>query len=89
MTKNDGGPAFPRPESSFNRSDSAQPGMSTRCWLVGHILEGMNASPELMQYLTKDTAPQYDATMAQAAIRQADAVIVELEKEEEDGNADG
>ncbi len=85
MSENSGGSAFPT-KNALNRDGNvmrwAQDGMSVRCWLVGHILEGMSASPELMQWLTAGTMPPYETTMAQAAIRLADAVIAELGEEE-------
>ena len=44
-TRNNGGPAFPRPSSNFNRIslgyEAAQDGMSLRDWFAGMVLQAI------------------------------------------------
>ena len=65
----DGGPAFPT-----NAQDYACgfQGMSVRVWLAGQVLCGLHASGRI-----QGTAEEF----AKGALRQADALIAELEKQ--------
>lgn len=86
MSKNDGGPAFPRtagPKDGYgNPTNPSQSGMSLRDWFAGQALMGQNASPELMVVVTAGDIKDGSAfqRQAKAAYAQADAMIAERNK---------
>lgn len=89
MSKNDGGPAFPGeqghdPDGTWNQT--WRPGMSLRDWFAGQTLEGMNASPELMKFITQGkiyrSGIELAGRLAQAAYIQADAMLAKRNKEQ-------
>lgn len=67
-TVNDGGPAFPNPETE---QYPAEKGMSLRAWLAGQAIAG------LVQFADAPTKLK-PAEMAEAACNIADAVIKRL-----------
>ncbi len=72
-TKHDGGPAFPRPSSNFNRIslgyEAAQDGMTLRDWFAGMVLPNM-----VNQF------PGNDQAAVTEAYRIADAMLAERDK---------
>ena len=80
---NDGGPAFPRTDSTYSQ---AQSGMTLRDWFAGQALAGtVFRWGEVTTYL-KHAGAMHDAKsvrqfMAGAAYAQADAMIAERNKE--------
>lgn len=87
MTKpNSGGPAFPRPTVYYQRHDGAfvteegEPGISLRAYAAIKIM------PEIIHRITDEDMAKGDvftvaSGCAKAAVRFADALIRELEKE--------
>ncbi len=72
-TKNDGGPAFPIPNMALF-------GLSIRDHFAGLALQGMVASPELMQFVTSRAEGGEGVPferLARQAYRQADAMLKE------------
>ena len=72
-TRNDGGPAFPRPSSNFNRIslgyEAAQDGMTLRDWFAGIVLPNM-----VNQF------PGNDQMAVAEAYRIANAMLAERDK---------
>ena len=77
---NDGGPAFPRPDSP---NASAQYGMSRRDWLAGIAMQGFVSDPQNLIGI-REAAEQAGLTapamMALTAYGMADAMIAEGDK---------
>lgn len=69
---NNGGPAFPRPNSVDGLAkDEAQTGMNVRDWFAGQALVG---------FISRGIAPDDYPWIADEAFRAADAMVVAREK---------
>jgi hypothetical protein len=69
MSKNDGGPAFPRTVQHYNEYLEGRDGMSLRDWFAGQALLGML------------NRTQYNETIAASyAFKYADAMLAERNK---------
>jgi hypothetical protein len=74
MPKPDGGPAFPKPDTTFNGNYEYGPfGMSLRQWYAGQALVGMAANGPFFHSAIER------GTLAKAAFEVADAMIAESE----------
>lgn len=80
MSKNDGGPAFPRqtwdyyPSQKKTHADENYPGMSLRAWLAGQAMSGQIAAT------AGDTEWPSPKCVAERACSYADALLAELAK---------
>ena len=68
-----GGPAFPAGRICIDGVEQDANGMSLRAWLAGQALAGMCSNPQFNTF--------HASLLAATALRCADAVLVELEKE--------
>ncbi len=78
--------AFPR--AGFDGPDHAgehEVGMSTRTWLVGCALAGGMVAPP-WKHPNPDGGPSPDVAMARDLCRIADAVLAELERDDDPSN---
>lgn len=75
---NDGGQAFPH----GNPTDGGDIGMTLRDWLAGQALNGMNANPDLMDYITAGKLDNLARDLAKVAYIQADAMLEEGGKDD-------
>lgn len=79
----DGGTAFPHPHLPA----SIGSGMSLRDWFAGMIMQGMQANPEVLQFVTKDTHPlvgNFSEKAAKTAYRWSDAMLAARSQEQKD-----
>ena len=81
----DGGPAFPCEdfEHGFHEDTvTKHHGMTLRDWFAGQALEGMNASPALLEAVTAKVAGEgsHYERLARHAYLQADAMLEERSK---------
>lgn len=81
MSKNNGGPAFPRPKSpngEYTDSDvpGAQTGMSLRDYFAAKAMQGFSASPSMID--SNDS--RAIAYVAAASYSMADAMLAERAK---------
>ena len=83
MTKNDGGPAFPRQNDDQLH---AELGMTLLDWFAGQALAGLLTSDAAIKYLRNDAIKKNVRPRAHIAARAyiyADAMIAEREKPNE------
>lgn len=76
MSKNNGGPAFPKTEGWFDSLDSHN-GMSLRDWLAGQALAGLMTQPDVRNSL----AEPWQTAVVRDCVKLADAMIARLGKE--------
>ncbi len=88
MAKNDGGPAFPRPDVTWpvghEHGTEGQSGMSTRTWLAGQAMKGLMSNPVSWAKVIAQAA-EFERSqaeqLAKMACHSADALLAELERD--------
>ena len=78
MSKNDGGPAFPRPSADHGSYGSCeQDGMSLRDWFAGQALTGLLANPNREN---NDKWSWHTGSLTGDAYQYADDMLAEREQ---------
>jgi len=84
MSKSDGGPAFPVPDSHYpnGQVQYGANGMTLRDYFAGQVLVGMFAADSVHKEVTvsKWSGPEFATKVADACYRVADAMLKEREK---------